>query len=287
MPYTAQFFSEKLNVPVEYFNPFRNVQIDPSLNLEELAKVAHSLGEVVGLGLRNLAHCPVELNLMPKSSIRKKELDRKKPYLIASVFCLVLVVFAFGWFYDKVSDDKQAALEALKGKVEPLDRNKQSIDREIAALKGAEADLEAYTAIIEDRFYWGGLLSSVRDALMAVENSTGQQKTGVWIEKLIPYGTAGAVFHGSGPEGGLSLKDLYSAAPTNRLAGPIKPKRFAPRTQPGATTAPSEEKELLAVVMHCRAVNMASTDPAGTTKLAAAVAEELKTKTSYFDPALR
>jgi len=47
--------------PVEYFNPFRNVDIDPSVNLEELARVAHSLGEVVGLGLRNLAHCPVEL----------------------------------------------------------------------------------------------------------------------------------------------------------------------------------------------------------------------------------
>src|SRR5258708_15524262 len=66
MPYTAQFFSEKLNVPVDYFNPFRNIQIDPSVNLEELAKVAHSFGEVVGLGLRNLAHCPIELNLMPK-----------------------------------------------------------------------------------------------------------------------------------------------------------------------------------------------------------------------------
>ena len=52
---TAQFFAEKLNVPVEYFNPLRNVQIDPAINLEELAKVAHSMGEVVGLGLRNLA----------------------------------------------------------------------------------------------------------------------------------------------------------------------------------------------------------------------------------------
>ena len=37
MPYTAQFFAEKLNVPVEYFNPLRNVQIDPAINLEELA----------------------------------------------------------------------------------------------------------------------------------------------------------------------------------------------------------------------------------------------------------
>src|SRR5438552_14766598 len=105
MPYTAQFFSEKLNVPVEYFNPFRNVQIDPSLNLEELAKVAHSLGEVVGLGLRNLAHCPVELNLMPKSSLKRQQFNQKKPYFIAAVFCLILVVFVYALFYSKVVEE--------------------------------------------------------------------------------------------------------------------------------------------------------------------------------------
>src|SRR6201998_4495259 len=48
MPYTAQFFAEKLNVPVEYFNPFRNVQFSQAVNLEELSRVAHALGEVVG-----------------------------------------------------------------------------------------------------------------------------------------------------------------------------------------------------------------------------------------------
>src|SRR5271155_4666495 len=93
MPYTAQFFAEKLNVPVEYFNPFRNVQIDPSINLEELARVAHGLGEVVGLGLRNLAHCPVELNLMPKSTRNWVAFNQKKPYLIATIFSLALFVF--------------------------------------------------------------------------------------------------------------------------------------------------------------------------------------------------
>src|SRR5436190_6745260 len=81
MPYTAQFFAEKLNVPVEYFNPFRNIQIDPSVNLEELEKVAHSMGEVVGLGLRNLAQCPVELNLMPESTLKWQSFNQKKPYL--------------------------------------------------------------------------------------------------------------------------------------------------------------------------------------------------------------
>src|SRR5206468_7496013 len=88
MPYTAQFFAEKLNLPVEYFNPFRNIQIDSAIDLEELAKVAHSYGEVVGLGLRNVAQCPVEMNLMTKSSLKRKQFNQMKHYFIVSVFCL-------------------------------------------------------------------------------------------------------------------------------------------------------------------------------------------------------
>src|SRR5579872_5323622 len=103
MPYTAQFFAEKLSVPVEYFNPFRNVQIDPGINLEELARVAHSLGEVVGLGLRNLAHCPVELNLMPESTLNWVQFNQKKPYFIATVFSLVLVVCGAGFVFKKLA----------------------------------------------------------------------------------------------------------------------------------------------------------------------------------------
>src|SRR5262245_21288117 len=46
MAYTSQFFAEKLNVPVEYFNPVRSIDKDPSINLEELQPVVHRLGEV-------------------------------------------------------------------------------------------------------------------------------------------------------------------------------------------------------------------------------------------------
>src|SRR5271163_4954145 len=103
MPYTAQFFAEKLNVPVEYFNPFRNVQIDPAVNLEELARVANSLGEIVGLGLRNLAHCPVELNLMPDTTLRWRNFNEKKPYFLVTIFSLVLVAFAVGLLFERLA----------------------------------------------------------------------------------------------------------------------------------------------------------------------------------------
>src|SRR5215469_12604467 len=118
MPYTAQFFAEKLNVPVEYFNPFRNVQIDPSVNLEEMVRVAHSMGEVVGLGLRNLAHCPVELNLMPESTRKWRAFNEKKPYLIATVFTMVAVVGVMGLLFQQLKEVKDDKLAKIKPKVD-------------------------------------------------------------------------------------------------------------------------------------------------------------------------
>src|SRR5512137_2804005 len=119
MPYTAQFFAEKLNVPVEYFNPIRNIQLDTAINLEELARVAHSLGEVVGLGLRNLAHCPVELNLMPESTLRWQSFNQKKPYFIATVFSLVAVVAAMGFLFERLAGVKTEVLKTVESQVEP------------------------------------------------------------------------------------------------------------------------------------------------------------------------
>src|SRR5207237_9008304 len=114
---TREFFGEKLNVPIEYFNPFRNVQIAQGLAIEELEKVAHGFGEVVGLGLRNLAQCPVELNLVPKSIRSRQQFEQKNPYFIASTFSLVLVVFAYGMFYSKIAGLKQRSLDPLSAKI--------------------------------------------------------------------------------------------------------------------------------------------------------------------------
>src|SRR5580765_2522010 len=142
MPYTAQFFAEKLNVPVDYFNPLRSVQIDPAINLEELAKVAHQMGEVVGLGLRNLAHCPVELNLMPESTLKWQAFNQKKPYFIATVFSLVLVIAAMGLLFDKLAAAKTEALNSLHAEVEPLKQKSQQFDTARANLQKTQKDLD-------------------------------------------------------------------------------------------------------------------------------------------------
>jgi len=188
MPYTAQFFAEKLNVPVEYFNPLRNVQLDETINLEELARVAHSLGEVVGLGLRNLAHCPVELNLMPESTLRWQSFNQKKPYFIATVFSLVAVIAAMGLLFQKLAAVKSEVLETVQGDVAPEEQKEVRFKREYAKLNKTQADVDQMVAWLRDRYYWAEVLSELRQVLIRVEQATADRlrtDASVWIEQLL------------------------------------------------------------------------------------------------------
>jgi len=203
MPYTAQFFAEKLNVPVEYFNPLRNVQIDPAINLEELAHVAHSMGEVVGLGLRNLAHCPVELNLMPESTLKWQAFNQKKPYFIATVFSLVAVVAAMAFIFDQLADVRKKALDDLVKEVTPQETRAATFQNVQKSLQKTQKGAEQVVEWVGDRFFWTDVLSEVRNVLMRVEagaKSKFRTDAGVWVDRLI-----------SAPETGEA--DLASADP--------------------------------------------------------------------------
>lgn len=191
MPYTREFFAEKLNVPVEYFNPFRNVQIDPGVNLEELAKVAHALGEVVGVGLRTPAQCPVELNLIPKSILKRQQLNQKKPYFIAAAFSLILVVFMMGLFYDKLAKVKQAAIDNRQGQVTDWTGKEQRFNAAISARKQTQAVVDQYVEWASGRYAWPDILAGIRSALTTTEQAIRDSlnvRASVWVEKLAPEG---------------------------------------------------------------------------------------------------
>jgi len=185
--YTAQFFSEKLDVPVEYFNPLRNVQIDPSINLEELARVAHSLGEVVGLGLRNLAHCPVELNLMPESTLKWQSFNQKKPYFIATVFSLVAGIAAVGFLFAQLADVKKTQLAKTQEELEPQQRRAEQFRKAYGDLQKIRSEADQIVGYVDARYQWADILSELREVLIRVEATTKSKlrsDTGVWVERL-------------------------------------------------------------------------------------------------------
>jgi type IV pilus assembly protein PilM len=292
MPYTAQFFSEKLNLPVEYFNPLRNLQIHEELPREELAKVAHSLGEAVGLGLRNLAHCPVELNLMPKSSLKRQEFNQKKPYLVASVFCLILIVFAYGWFYDNEAAEKQKALDQMKPTVEQLKRDDQRLRTGLGEMKRIQQESEQFFSWMEDRYRWAEVLTVLRESLMSVEDRKEKEfaaKVGIWIEKLDPITPPDFLTAGTDAARAAFLAREAAAAGT-AAAAPAAPTPGRGRRNPGAASAAATgggTNEIDTVLLTCRSVNLKVVKAGGApddahTVIAEGFAEELRSRTNHF-----
>jgi type IV pilus assembly protein PilM len=287
MPYTAQFFAEKLNIPVEYFNPLRNVQIDPSVNLEELARVAHSLGEVVGLGLRNLAHCPVEMNLMPESTLRWQAFNQKKPYFIATLFSVVFVAFMVGYLFEKLAQTKEEEITNLQPKVQEIQAKDNSFRRVYGKLQRAQQEAGQITSWMEGRYYWGDILTQLRGALIRseddIKNKLSAQKSGVeagiWIEQL----TSGAGPGASSIGGPGMLPPLMPNSPYHNLPGfPGAPAgslvdvnvQAAPAGQAGTNNV---------ITLVCRAVSLASVDPSANSEIAYAVESQLKS-CPIFDP---
>lgn len=262
MPYTAQFFAEKLNVPVEYFNPFRNVQIDPSVNLEALQRVAHSLAEVVGLGLRNLANCPVEMNLMPESTLRWRNFNEKKPYLMCTVFSLVLVGFAVGFIFEQLAQSKVSELAKIEPELTKAQDLSHKMEEAGNRLKTAQAGADQVASWMEERYYWGDVLSETRAALIRAEADVEKKlstekpnvQAGIWIEQMTT---------------------LATGANTTGAPGQQQPD--------GTSGTPASTQASNSILLVCKAVSLNSVDASANSEMAYAVENELKA-CKFFDP---
>ena len=279
MPYTAQFFAEKLNVPVEYFNPFRNVHIDPAVNLEELSRVAHGMGEVVGLGLRNLANCPVEMNLMPDSTLRWQAINQKKPYFVATVISLVLVAFGVGFLFQKLAVNKEVEIERLDPKVSILNDKVEKFNTAYKKLQKSQVDAAQITAWMQQRYYWGDFLADVRGALMRSEDDIKKklsaQKSGVdvgiWVEQMTSAANL-ATAAGANPAMPMPGMGIPGGMPGLFPPGgnPNMP------TSGGEVAQPATASTNSVITLVCRAVNLTSVDPSANSEIAYAVENEIK-----------
>lgn len=189
MPYAAQFFEEKLSLPVEFFNPFRNdIQVDPSIDVATLETVAPQFGELVGLGLRNVAQCPMELNLMPAASLARQEFNSKKPFLIAAAYAAVVGVFAVGWFYSKVADVRREGTTKIDDQLQPLQSTVSQLEAAEGRLKKVTEDANQTGRWIEDRLIWSQIVSQFGSILKSTEAESRSRlgvPVGIWIDTLL------------------------------------------------------------------------------------------------------
>jgi len=87
-----QFMAERLEVPVTLANPFANLTIGPSAATAQ--SVPHLLPTCLGLALRNVTSCPLQINLIPPRVAKAEKRREQAVYWGLSLFTLVLIVMA-------------------------------------------------------------------------------------------------------------------------------------------------------------------------------------------------
>ena len=161
--YVAEFFQEKFKLPVETLNPLRGVQLASGVNADAAAGDAHLMAELVGLALRTIGACPVELELVPDTVASARDCAKRAPALIMAGLCLWGLLGASIMYVKTADKTVKAKTAQIQDKFDDLQANAA----DIATLNAKLDDLKTQSAQIEeavnDRSYWVRMLADLNN----------------------------------------------------------------------------------------------------------------------------
>jgi type IV pilus assembly protein PilM len=217
LPYADHFFKEKMEFEIEYLNPFRNVPLElPPDEIKKLEEVAHSMGEAVGLGLRMVTDCPIEINLVPPSAERHRQFLKRIPFFIASMagaLCIVMSLWLYHWKVVRILSDYR---DSVSRDVAKLSENQMSCQEALKNESQAKTRAEQLKDVIQARYLWPHFFDDLNRRLPPE----------VWITLL-------------SPEQKISDNSFKALSPAESAGGET-PVRLAPRgirINPAATAS--------------------------------------------------
>jgi len=159
--YIAEFFTEKLKLPVELFNGLRGVQTDRAVNTDAAQIDAPALGELVGLALRGMGGCPCEIELIPDAMAASRDAARRAPALVLAGLCLMGALGAsIFWFKsaNELIEERSAQLQLKNSQLSVLANEIRQLDARQEELRVRSSQLEQ---AVTDRSWWVRLLNDI------------------------------------------------------------------------------------------------------------------------------
>ncbi len=177
MPYMREFFHEKFQVPIEFFNPLQNVTVSEShlSGMQDVARSAHLLGELVGLALRGITVCPAELNLRPASVVRRHDLEKRRTFFIAAAACILVTLLGWSAYYTRAAQVAQQTAQIFRQKndtVHVVELRLDKLKKQITPLDNTATPL---IAAVNDRNFWPQILEQLNARL---------PESDIWITEL-------------------------------------------------------------------------------------------------------
>jgi type IV pilus assembly protein PilM len=161
-----EFFQEKFtSAEVDFFNPLQNVTVGGGVNTELVSQTAHQLGEVVGLALRGVSSCPMELNLRPPSVIRAERANAQVPFLAIAGVAILAALGAVSFYFDKATTVVKEQTATLQSKASDLSPVRDRIESNRTALKAKQEEILPLIEVVRERDYWVSVLNELNTML--------------------------------------------------------------------------------------------------------------------------
>lgn len=176
LPYMNLFFQDKLGIPVEMFNPFRNIAVGPRVDRGGLSRSAHLLGETVGVALREVGGCPIEVDLVPQVSRARRE-AREKAVAGFGIIAAILLIFGCLGAVEMVRSS------SLEQRLDVEGRELSKLKAEAAKLETQEGSFTANSSranqllqLAQRRLQWVRMLDELNRIV----------PVGIWVTRMEP-----------------------------------------------------------------------------------------------------
>ena len=152
------------------------------LNLEEVGRHAHTLGELVGLALRTAGSCPMELNLRPASVVKRHRLAEQRPFIILAGVCALLAMAAWWLYFKQAAEITQSVTAKVETKSAPLKAIENKMNASRSEIKKQDETATPFLQAVRERDYWTTVFADLNSRLPAEF---------VWITSFAPEETTG------------------------------------------------------------------------------------------------
>lgn len=173
LPQIDNFFSDSLQIEVEFLYPFERVSVGAKVDADQLASDSAFLSATTGLALHMSGQARFAVNLLPPSIVEARAEKARIPVLAVGaalvVVALAVVYLAIGHTTTVVESE----LEAVKARSESLKNFDVRVKKATAQFEAVQSEAESLRKLLASRSAATVAMSAVRSSLLP----------GMWIEK--------------------------------------------------------------------------------------------------------
>jgi type IV pilus assembly protein PilM len=145
-----KFVSQSLQLPAVRVQKLNHIAVSAQVDQADLGENLGTLGTALGLALQGITDTANRINLLPPAYVRKKELAKKKPYVIGAVAALFVMV-GLMWYTGNAEVDRLTATANIGRKLQKDIETQKKAFQEARQVEAVEAALKTVAQVSSER----------------------------------------------------------------------------------------------------------------------------------------